>query len=73
MSLFRELSLTQKRSLEFLKTELSDGAKEVVELQRKARAARIPLRSLTASRKLLQIEVSRAGQTGAFFWHLPTN
>ncbi len=32
MSVFRELSVTQKRSLEFLKTELSSGAKEVVEL-----------------------------------------
>jgi len=70
MSLFRELSATQKRSLEFLKTELSSGAKEIVELQIKARQARIPLRSLTASRKMLNVRVSRVGQTGSFIWEL---
>ena len=73
MSVFRELSVTQKRSLAFLKSELSNGAKEVVELQRKARAARIPIRSLTSSRKLLRIKVSRVGQNGSFVWELPEN
>jgi hypothetical protein len=59
--------------LEFLKSELSDGqSKPVVELQHKARANRIPVRSLTASRKLLGVKVTReGGQTGNFFWSLP--
>lgn len=71
MSVFRELSPTQKRSMEFLKSELASGAKvSVVELQQKARAARIPLRSLTASRKMLNVRVSRDGQTGSFIWEL---
>jgi hypothetical protein len=67
----RVISPTQKRSLEFLKTELADGAKvPVAELQQKARAARIPIRSLTASRKMLNVRVSRVGQTGSFIWEL---
>ncbi len=71
-NLYKKLSPTQRKSLDFLQNELRDGAKvSVIELQQKARAARIPLRSLTASRKLLQIEVSRDGQCGAFLWELP--
>jgi hypothetical protein len=67
----RTISPTQRKSLEFLKSELSDGLKvSIVELQQKARAARIPLRSLTASRKLLNIEVTRNGQCGEFYWSL---
>jgi hypothetical protein len=69
---YQELSPTQKKSLAFLKSELSDGSpREVVELQRKARAARVPIRSLTFCRKLLRIKVSRVGQNGGIVWELP--
>lgn len=72
MSVFRELSPTQKKSLEFLKRELSDGSKkEVRQLQIKAQSLRIPPRSLTFSRKMLGIKVTRDGQIGGYFWRLP--
>ncbi len=68
----RTISPTQRKSLEFLRRELADGAKPVIELQHKARANRIPVRSLTKSRKLLGVKVTReGGQTGNFFWSLP--
>ncbi len=68
---YQELSPTQRKSLAFLKSELSDGLpREVVELQRKARAKGIPTRSLTASRKMLRIAVFRESQCGAFFWKM---
>ncbi len=68
---YQELSPTQRKSLAFLKSELSDGSpREVVELQRKARAKGIPTRSLTASRKMLRIAVFRESQCGAFFWKM---
>jgi hypothetical protein len=68
----RVISPTQRKSLDFLKKELADGAKPVIELQHKARAEGIPTRSLTASRKLLGVKVTReGGQTGNFFWSLP--
>jgi hypothetical protein len=57
--------------LEWLRRELSDGAKEVVELHRAARMARVPIRSLTFSRKILAVEVRRDGERGAFLWELP--
>ncbi len=67
----RFLSETQKRSLNFVRDQLSEGAKPFAELQMQARAARVPLRSLTASRKILNVVVSRNGQKGEFFWSLP--
>jgi hypothetical protein len=67
----RTISPTQRKSLEFIKRELADGEpKEVVELQRKARAEGIPTRSLTFSRKMLKVAVFREGQCGRFFWKL---
>ncbi len=67
----RTISPTQRKSLEFVKKELSDGQpKEVVELQRRARAEGIPTRSLTFSRKMLPIVVFREGQCGAFYWRM---
>ncbi len=68
---YQELSPTQKKSLAFLKSELSDGSpREVVELQRKARAVGIPTRSLTFSRKMLKVAVFRDGQCGKFVWQM---
>jgi hypothetical protein len=68
---YQELSPTQKKSLAFLKSELSDGSpREVVELQRKARSKGIPTRSLTASRKMLQVAVFRESQRGKFYWQM---
>jgi hypothetical protein len=68
---FKELSETQRRSLAFLKSELSDGQpKEIVELQRKARAEGIPTRSLTFSRKMLKVAVFRDGQCGKYCWQM---
>ncbi len=68
---YQELSPTQRKSLEFLKSELSDGSpREVVELQMKARSEGIPTRSLTASRKMLRVAVFRDGQCGKFFWQM---
>jgi hypothetical protein len=70
--IFRELSITQKKSLAFLKNEMSDGLpREVVELQRKAQSKGVPIRSLTFSRKLLKIEVFRKIERGNCFWRLP--
>jgi hypothetical protein len=67
----RTISPTQRKSLEFVKRELADGQpREVVELQRKARAEGIPTRSLTFSRKLLPIVVFRESQCGKFFWRM---
>jgi hypothetical protein len=71
VAIFRELTLMQRKSLEWLRCELSDGVKEVTALHRAAGAARIPIRSLTFSRKLLKIEVSRNGERGAVVWSLP--
>ncbi len=72
MAVFREITPTQRKSLAFLKSELSDGLpREVVELQRKAQSKGVPVRSLTFSRKLLKIEVSRNGERGAVVWSLP--
>ncbi|MGI8642289.1 MAG: hypothetical protein ACR2MG_20350 [Pyrinomonadaceae bacterium] len=70
---FKELSAGQRKSLEFLRRELKDGAVEVIQLHRRAREARVPIRSLTSSRKLLRIKVSRVGQNGSFVWELPEN
>ncbi len=68
---YQELSLTQRKSLAFLKSELSDGSpREVVELQRKARSKGIPTRSLTFSRKMLKVAVFRESQCGRFFWKM---
>jgi len=68
----RTISPTQRKSLEFVKRELADGEpKEIVELQRKARAEGIPTRSLTFSRKMLKVAVFREGQCGRFFWKMP--
>ncbi len=61
---------TQKKLLAFLKSELAGGAKEVVELQREARAAQIPIRSLTASQKMLRVAVFRESQCGKFYWQM---
>jgi hypothetical protein len=59
--------------LAFLESELSDGqSKPVIELQLRARANRIPVRSLTFSRKKLKVEVTRDEQTGVCFWSLPS-
>ncbi len=67
----RVISPMQRRSLEFVKRELSDGQPhEIVELQRKARAAGIPTRSLTFSRKMLKIAVFKDGECGRHFWRL---
>ncbi len=69
--LMRTISPTQRKSLEFVRRELSDGQpREVIELQQKARAEGIPTRSLTASRKMLRIAVFREGQCGRFFWQM---
>jgi hypothetical protein len=68
---YQELTPTQRKSLAFVKRELADGEpKEIVELQRKARAEGIPTRSLTFSRKMLKVAVFREGQCGRFFWKL---
>jgi hypothetical protein len=66
----RVISPTQRKSLEFLKSELADGAKEVVELQRKAKASGVPVRSLTVSRKMLRVAVFRESQCGKFYWKM---
>jgi hypothetical protein len=67
----RTISPTQRKSLEFVKKELSDGQpKEVVALQMKARAEGIPTRSLTTSRKMLRVAVFRDGQCGKFYWRM---
>jgi hypothetical protein len=72
VAIFRELTPTQRKSLAFLKSEMSDGLpREVVELQRKAQSKGVPIRSLTFSRKLLKIEVFRNGERGKCFWKLP--
>ncbi len=69
--IMRVISPTQRKSLEFLKSELSDGLpKEVVKLQLRARAEGIPTRSLTASRKMLKVAVFRDGQCGGFYWQM---
>ncbi len=68
----RVISPTQRKSLEFLKSELADGEpKEVVQLQMRARAKGIPTRSLAFSRKMLKVAVFREGQCGRFFWKMP--
>ncbi len=67
----RTISPTQRKSLEFVRRELSDGQpKEVIQLQQKARAEGIPVRSLTTSRKMLRIAVFRESQCGRFFWKM---
>jgi hypothetical protein len=67
----RVISPTQRKSLEFLKKELSDGLpKEIVELQRKARAEGIPTRSLTFSRKMLGVAVFKDGECGKYCWQM---
>ncbi len=71
MGVYRELSPAQKKSLAFLKSELSDGAREVRALQTLARTQGIYPQTLTASRKMLKIEVSRNGERGAYVWSLP--
>ncbi len=73
MSVFREISDSQRKAMRFLQIQLADGAKEVRELQTLARTQGIYPRTLTASRKMLKIEVSRNGQTGEFYWQLPTS
>jgi hypothetical protein len=67
----RTISPTQRKSLEFLKKQLSDGqSREVIQLQQKARAEGISVRSLTTSRKMLRVAVFREGQCGRFFWKM---
>ncbi len=71
MSICREISDSQRKAMRFLQIQLADGAKEVRALQTLARTQGIYPRTLTASRKLLNIKVSREGQTGEFYWSLP--
>jgi hypothetical protein len=67
----RVISPTQRKSLEFVKRELADGQpKEIVELQRKARAEGIPTRSLTFSRRMLKIAVFKDGECGKYCWQM---
>jgi hypothetical protein len=67
----RTISPMQRKSLEFVRRELSDGQpREVIQLQQKARAEGIPVRSLTTSRKMLRIAVFRESQCGRFFWKM---
>jgi hypothetical protein len=67
----RTISPTQRKSLEFVKRELQDGAEvPVIELQRRAKLEGIPTRSLTFSRKMLKVAVFKEAGCGRFVWKM---
>ncbi len=70
MSIFREVSESQRKAIRFLEVELCDGAKEVHQLQTKARTNGIYPRTLTSARKKLRVAVFRESQCGRFFWKM---
>jgi hypothetical protein len=71
MSVFRELTLCQRKSLGFLMAQLSSGERiKFSELRRRAEAEQITYRSLAKSGKLLRVVVTE--ERGKLFWELPT-
>ncbi len=67
----RTISPTQRKSLEFVKRELQDGAEvPVIELQRRAKLKGIPTRSLTFSRRMLKVAVFKEAGRGRFVWKM---
>jgi hypothetical protein len=70
MTVFREMSPTLRRNLQFLKRELSSGSKVAVrQIHQTARTNRIPPRSLTEARKFLRVVVTQTD--GIRFWQMP--
>ena len=65
-----ELTAAQRKSLDFLQCELRDGAKEIVGLERRAKAHGISIRSLACSRRILKVQIFCEAQTGTTLWRL---
>lgn len=69
MSVFRMVSPSLRKAVDFLETELKEDAKSVIELQRNARSEGITVHTLSRARKHLRISVTR-DSSGKCFWNL---